>query len=61
MEKLKDKPRTDTLRDIVFGENSRSIRIGVAIAEENAAKESKKRRINAPLTTVERIFLRALK
>lgn len=61
MEKLKNMPKTDTLRDIVFGEKSRSIRIGVAIAEENAAKESKKRRINAPLTTIEKIFLHASK
>lgn len=57
METLKEMTKTNALKDVIFDEKSRSIRIGVAIAEENAAKESKKRRINAPLSTVEKIFL----
>ena len=51
-----EKQITTAISEFMYADDA-EIRIGVSIAEEEAKNESARRRINAPLTIEEKVFL----
>jgi len=52
----KVKINRDTLLDLLLNDSATNVRIGVAEATEEAANETKKRRLALPLTITEKLF-----
>ena len=49
--------RQNTLADVIKNNPESKMRVGIKNTEEQVSKESKLRKIKAPLTTVEKVLL----
>ena len=47
----------ETIRSLIFDDTNSEIRLGISLADEKAKQELAKRKLEAPLTTEEKIFL----